>query len=718
MISAIKMRFIFIIAMVFTSVQAIAQTDWEQLGVDRFSVAIERNSPFLVSNHGRVLRMDAEGWKLSARTPGAALGIRLRGLRAVAVGIGFSMTSDDAGVNWITRADSHWHSWNLAWTSDDTLYSFSGKGDVLQSVDAGKSWRVVKSVDVSTIFAMDFADSRTGYLGMPLGIILRTKDAGSTWEELETGNTFEIGAIKCFGDTLIVASHGSQFAISTTQGDTWSRIKVQDGLSQVWSVSRSSSGTWVATGRGNSKRVALYSSNQGRDWQVAQAEASSTFTDILSSDFGSNEGLAVGSFGAIYSSSDDGQSWQSRASSGLQEPFGTSDVIYGISIGRSNRIYTASSESTIRASTDLGLTWQRYESTFTQVSFQHVHEYSADVLLACGYDNAFHRSTDAGITWQRNAMMPSLGYPRIRQKDKQLWMPGSKYILTSMDSGLTWQIIDSLPQSIKEIIILPDGRFAAVGEQGGSKGNSHFSLADVNGKNWSTTIFDSINGLFGLTYLSGDSLMASGRNGILLTSGDMGQTWTKSNTGHNAIMYKLVAVNDTLVVGASSDGILESHDRGRNWQKIELPNTIRQQDVDPNQTTVFDVAVATDGRVYVAGTQFIFVRGLKPDTSHRASILRRSTNPHLRIKPYPNPVTGSKAIASIWGIYTIRDVKRELGLYDLMGRRIIDLSEQINRDRNALVAEVEIDVRELAKGVYMLVLSAGGDTLSEPIVVY
>jgi hypothetical protein len=85
---------------------------------------------------------------------------------------------------------------------------------------------------------------------------------------------------------------------------------------------------------------------------------------------------------------------------------------------------------------------------------------------------------------------------------------------------------------------------------------------------------------------------------------------------------------------------------------------------------------------------------------------------------YPNPSTTGLVTADVWGLHSIKGLKRQLGLYDILGRRVLDLSDQINRDLQALTVEVQIDTRDLAKGPYMLVLDAGGDRMTEQLVVY
>jgi hypothetical protein len=339
--------------------------------------------------------------------------------------------------------------------------------------------------------------------------------------------------------------------------------------------------------------------------------------------------------------------------------------------------------------------------------------------MAGGLDHAIARSSDGGNTWRRDSLMPTIGYSAIIRRGSIMIMSGGQYMFSSSDSGLTWSPIDTLPQGINGMIQLSSGRIALVGSQGGSKGTSFFALSDQDGKNFDITVFDTVNGLFSITSLGGDSLVAPGRDGTFMLSADLGESWIRKNIGFSTVTHKIAYVNDTLMVAATGLGVLESYDRGNTWRKIEIPNLRRSQGADPNYFGVLDVEVAPSGLVYAAGGDFLFVRGMMPDTSAIAKVEASSRkNIYLRVMPYPNPATEGSAKVTILGAPTIIGVKRSLAIYDLLGRKVLDLSRQANSDLSNLSLEVGFSTQDLAKGTYLIVLDVDGNRISEQLLVH
>jgi photosystem II stability/assembly factor-like uncharacterized protein len=716
----IKLRFLLLVALTLLGLthKADAQSPWQQLGADTYRVAFCGDIPFVVTTHGRILRKTDDRWHYAASCPSSAYAVSFRENSGIVLGSRYSMITRDRGNTWETRQDSFVHNLSISWPEDNVVYNHTSLEEIIRSTDRGASWNVV--AQLPRIRALGFVSASTGYVAGDSGRLYRTIDAGKSWSTIETPFSFEITTIKCMGDTIVVVGQGSEFYYSENGGKSWTFSKVDPAvdLAYPYDVAKSTSDKWFAVGSGSESRFMIHSERLSSEWSLPQLPKRLFTTPCVSIDFSDQHGLASGSEGSMYESTDAGEHWRLSALSAIQVPLNTNSII-GIGAGSQGRVYAVGDRSVLCTSSDGGLTWSTVQvSTYGQ-TFMKVHEYSDSVVIASGLDSALQRSTDGGWTWKKIDGMRPLGYHSLIQKGKTLWMSGSKYLLTSLDSGLSWQVIDSVTLPIFDMTTLPDGRFVAVGRKAGG-GQAEFSISDQNGKNWTSTIFDTINGLSGITYMSGDSLMACGRNGLLMLSTDLGATWSPRSAGMSTIMSKILYHSDTLMVVASDIGVLESNDRGVTWHKITVPNLIRAFDGSSDFDYITSLSMTPDRKlIYAAGGDFVFVRGLEPDSVSTSRVdYGNISNIYLRIKPYPNPSVSGKARASIWGLSNSHNAKRSLALYDLRGTKVLDLSEQITQDPYAVAIDVEFDTRGLAKGTYMLVLDAGDDRLSEQMVIY
>lgn len=81
--------------------------------------------------------------------------------------------------------DAHLHA--LAFTNDSTTFAV-GYGIIIKSTDYGESWTNA-DVEGDVYVDVDFVDESIGYVAGEQGSILKTKDAGLTWQYLRKANT-------------------------------------------------------------------------------------------------------------------------------------------------------------------------------------------------------------------------------------------------------------------------------------------------------------------------------------------------------------------------------------------------------------------------------------------------------------------------------------------------------------------------------------------------
>jgi photosystem II stability/assembly factor-like uncharacterized protein len=116
---------------------------------------------------------------------------------------------------------------NVVWTATDG-------GDVLKSMDAGKSWtskQTFKSAVMKLMMSTD--DSRRVFAGTQKSGVWRTQDAGENWEDLSERYR-EFGGAKDFFDMALgvsepaVVVQASKYGLirSKDNGDTWESIEL------------------------------------------------------------------------------------------------------------------------------------------------------------------------------------------------------------------------------------------------------------------------------------------------------------------------------------------------------------------------------------------------------------------------------------------------------------------------------------------------------------
>ncbi|MFZ1702387.1 MAG: YCF48-related protein [Pyrinomonadaceae bacterium] len=219
------------------------------------------------------------------------------------------------------------------------------RGILIETTDGGITWKDKKldmelranGYGLSDFFSIYFSNLSNGYIlggtedaeGKTRGIILTTRDGGSTWKLSflgEEGVLFE--DIKFCDDNRtgwVVTSHGFIFK-TLDGGDSWQKqiTKFEGHLSRIAILSQTEA--WV-TSRSSSL---LHTKDGGETWNIVpivldrQLYESSTiwFTPIFFSS--RRDGWIGGSSGLILRTKNSGQNW-------VVESFSKSDYVYDLS---------------------------------------------------------------------------------------------------------------------------------------------------------------------------------------------------------------------------------------------------------------------------------------------------------------------------------------------------------------------------------------------------
>jgi photosystem II stability/assembly factor-like uncharacterized protein len=113
---------------------------------------------------------------------------------------------------------------------NDTVGLMAGYGAILRSTDAGKNW-IYTNAKQDFFVSMSFVNNETGFAAGYTGSILKTNDAGQTWETLRNANSlFEPSWFfnqVIFRDANVgyIAGDGGCFLKTEDGGNHWLQVK-------------------------------------------------------------------------------------------------------------------------------------------------------------------------------------------------------------------------------------------------------------------------------------------------------------------------------------------------------------------------------------------------------------------------------------------------------------------------------------------------------------
>ncbi len=189
----------------------------------------------------------------------------------------------------------------------------TGAGAVQNLNTGGGPWEWVNPpVQGSSINAVSFVNSSTGWAVGIGGTILKTTDGGNTWAAQVSGTSFNLEGVKFVdassgwavgADTLYKT--GGIVLHTSDGGTTWTPQSFPSPANFLSSVSFSDGNNGVAVGTTSTSGYACYTTNGGATWTNASGLGSYVNSVQLVSN---GVGYAVG-YGAIYKTIDGGKTW-------------------------------------------------------------------------------------------------------------------------------------------------------------------------------------------------------------------------------------------------------------------------------------------------------------------------------------------------------------------------------------------------------------------------
>jgi photosystem II stability/assembly factor-like uncharacterized protein len=186
-------------------------------------------------------------------------------------------------------------------------------GVILKTVDAGLTWDAKKYVDHTSLGGIHFADKLHGWAAGDSAVILRTNDGGETWKQLNKDSLPIADSISLWRVRFADEMHGWIVGVkgvllrTIDAGASWSLETTGSGFSLADIEVRSATNAFIVGNHGT-----ILHTGDGEHWNP---QTSGTISDLWAiSMYDDLNGWVAGSNGHLLYTSDGGENWLTRTS--------------------------------------------------------------------------------------------------------------------------------------------------------------------------------------------------------------------------------------------------------------------------------------------------------------------------------------------------------------------------------------------------------------------
>ncbi len=555
--------------------------------------------------------------------------------------------TSDAGDNWsISFIAPTWDWYTDICSSDANTITVAGsfgfpgsqlQQRILRTTDAGETWNYQETgfLDIG-LSGISFSDTDNGWVVGECGFILKTTDGGYIWE-LASGTTYDDLYDVSFFDVNVGMAVGASLShpgdiVGTTDGGlSWTLLFHTGWVTSIYLFDDNN--VW-AVGEG-----ILHSSDGGNTWVTQLEYNSKIWTDVFFTDI--NTGIVVGKGGTILRTTDGGTNW-------ISQDIGISNLT-SMSFADANNGLIVGDAGTILRTIDGGINWIQQNSGT-----------SGSLRSVCYVNENFAVIVSAGE-----------------------FSPGDGIILRTTDGGTTWssQEVDMDPYSVS---FADEDNGIVVGD------NGKILLTTNGGEEWFQQISNTTKPLLGVSFIDTDHAVAVGYMGLIL----------RTNTGGfvpvelTSFSAKVIDGNVTLSWSTAS----ETNNRGFEVQRSSDNHEYGTIGfVKGNGTTTAKHTYCYADNNADPGTYSYRLKQYDFDGSFQYSnVVNVDFNLPLKFaleQNFPNPFNPNTIIR-----FSIADeVKVNLTVYDILGEKVRELKNEVMKPG---YYEVKFNADGLASGVY------------------
>ena len=521
--------------------------------------------------------------------------------------------------------------YGIKFLNDSIAYCVGDGGFIMKSSDAGLTWESINSSITYYLNDIFFIDEYNFVAVGNHATIIKSFDGGVTWQRIDSGlweyfqtltDVFfidqNVGWISCVDHILK----------STDSGNSWNTVFSFHGGIRFYSIHFFDLNNGILLGQG----AALYSTSDGGiNWEFINTGYSGFRAMFIHSP---DESIVVGENGLIIKTTDGGNTWEQKNS-------GTNNSLRAIDFKDETTGIVVGVDGTIVTTTDAGETWTNVSNQYED--FDNLYATSintAGIVLSVGIRGELVRSTDDGFTWNRirQGYLNNLNSIYMLSR-KEGWIVGDEgLILRTTNGGNNWVRADSITnETLRDILFISD----SVGWIVGYSGNVFKTYNG--GQTWEPVDqFGNIN-INSIFFADENTGWVAGSSGSIYKTTDGGAVWLSQTSGTNNNLTSTFFTDEnngwSVSAWSSIDVIIKTTNGGENWE------------INRNATDLFSISFIDSSTGWAVG-------GQDPSDVEDIGAIYKTTNSGLSWTKYDHK----------WGYYFYDLIPLDTGSCWIFGR--------------------------------------------------
>jgi photosystem II stability/assembly factor-like uncharacterized protein len=489
--------------------------------------------------------------------------------------------TSDGGQNWTTVAQASANTIkNVFFTSATRGLYLDNNYKVRKSTDGGQTWSIFSDLALNGK-TMNFADPKNGFMLTTMSqVLFSSVDSGATWVAKNSpGEICDVIVAETDSIVYLLNYYENKILRTADAGTTFQTVYQQNGAGLK--NFKKFHGKYYAVGAGS----LIIESVDGFVWNtIHQGNYSGLLTDVTFID--DTYGIAVGTKGFIKKTTNGGVSWQVESLHPYKD-------LKGVSYFNTDNILIAGSDSLLLRSTDTCQTWTSTATGFITQNAFGITMTSPTNGFAYG-NLSLLKTTDGGSTWAQSGTYSNVYSCSAVNIDTAFFGLLSNFGYT-LDGGASYATPMTATNIQRALHFFNGNEGVRVTHWG------HIFTTSDRGTSWIQRINLS-NDMFGLTFIDDTTGYCVGDNGYIYKSINRGVSWFQIESPTMRSLHAVWFTPDGTGYIVGNDGVILRKSVVPTYTvDFEISNDDGQLITDATMT--FDGSVYPVGQYTVTGLE-------------------------------------------------------------------------------------------------------------------